>query len=52
MEEMSIQTTKMNKLREKVASLDTDYKLSQLKQKEEEQKAQRMSEKIKVLEKE
>jgi len=51
MEEMSIQATEMNRLREKVASLETDYKLAQLKQKEEAQKAQRMSERIKVLEK-
>jgi len=41
----------MNRLREKVASLETDYKLAQLKQKEEAQKAQRMSKRIKILEK-
>jgi len=41
----------MNRLREKVASLETDYKLAKLKQKEEAQKAQTMSERIKVLEK-
>lgn len=30
MEEISIQTTEMNKLKEKVTSLETDYKLSQI----------------------
>jgi len=51
MEEISIQATEMNRLREKVASLETHCKLAQLKQKEEAQKAQRMSERIKILEK-
>lgn len=51
MEDMSIRAIEMNRLREKVASLETQYKLSQLKQKEEAQKAQRMSERIKILEK-
>lgn len=51
MEEMSIQATKMYRLREKVVSLEIDYKLAQLKQKEEAQKAQRMNERIKFLEK-
>jgi len=41
----------MNKLREKVASLETDYKLAQLKQKEEAQKAHKMGERIKILKK-
>ena len=39
MEHMSIQATEMNKLKEKVAILETDYKLALLKQKEEAQKA-------------
>lgn len=51
MEEMSIQATKLKKLKEKVASLETDCKLAQIHQREETQKAQRMGEKIKVLEK-
>lgn len=51
MEEMSIKATEMKRLKEKVVSLETDYKLSQLKQNKEAQKAQRMSERIKVLEK-
>ena len=41
----------MNKLREKVASLEIDYKLAQIMQKEEAQKANRMSERIKAMEK-
>jgi len=44
MEEMSIQTTKMNKLKEKVTSLETDYKISQIMHKEEQQKSTRMNE--------
>ena len=51
MEEMTIQATKMKKIKEKVAKLETDCKLAQLKQKEETQKAQRMGERIKILEK-
>ena len=35
MEEWSIQASEMNKLRDKVASLETDCRLAQLKQKEE-----------------
>jgi len=50
-EEMSIQATEMKRLKEKVASLEIDCKLAQLKQKEESQKAQRMGERIKILEK-
>ena len=41
----------MNKLREKVAILETDYKLAQIMQKEEAQKANRMSERVKAMEK-
>lgn len=51
MEEMSIQATELKRLKEKVASLETDCKLAQKQQKEEAQKALRMGEKIKVLEK-
>jgi len=35
MEEMSIQATKMNKLKEQVTSLETDYKLAKIMHKEE-----------------
>ena len=41
----------MNRLKEKVASLESDYKLAQIMQKEETQKANRMSERVKSLEK-
>jgi len=41
----------VNRLREKVSSLEIDCKLAQLKQKEETQKAQIMGERIKILEK-
>lgn len=51
MEEMTIQATKLKKLREQVSSLETDYKLAWIQQKEEAQKNQRMGERIKVLEK-
>lgn len=51
MEEMSIQTTEMNKLKEKVTSLDTDYNLAKIMHKEEVQKATRISERLKALEK-
>ena len=51
MEEMSIQAIEMNKLKEKVASLETDYKLAQIMQKEEAQKNNRMSERVKAMEK-
>jgi len=50
MKEMSIQTNEMNKL-EKVSSLETDCKLAQIMHKEEQQKAARMNERIKSLEK-
>ena len=52
MEEMSIQTIEMNKLKEKVTSLETDYKLTQIMHREEQQKATKMNERIKILEKE
>lgn len=51
MEEMSIQATELKRLKEKVESLETGYKLSQIQQREETQKSLRMGEKIKVLEK-
>lgn len=51
MEEMTIQATELRRLKEKVSSLETDYKLAQIQQKEEAQKSQKMSERIKVLEK-
>ena len=41
----------MNRLKEKVAILETDYKLTQIMQKEEAQKANRMSERLKAMEK-
>lgn len=41
-EEMTIQATKLKKLREKVSRLETDCKLAQIQQKEEAQKNQRM----------
>lgn len=49
---MSIQTTQMKKLKEKITSLETDYKLSQIMRKEEIHKATKMNEIIKILEKE
>lgn len=48
---MSIQAIEMNRLKEKVASLEIDYKISQIMQKEEAQKANRMSERVKAMEK-
>jgi len=51
MEEMSIQTTQMNKLKEKVTSLEIDYKLAKIMHKEELQKATRMSERLKAWKK-
>jgi len=51
MEKISIQEIELKRLREKVASLETDYKLAQIQQREERQKALRMGEKVKVLEK-
>jgi len=48
---MSIQETKLKRLKEKVASLEIDCKLAQIQQREEAQKSLRMGEKIKVLEK-
>ena len=38
-------------MKEKVESLETDYKLAQIMQKEETQKANRMSERVKAMEK-
>jgi len=51
MEEMTIQATKMKNINENVAKLEINCKLAQLKQKEETQKAQRMGERNKILEK-
>jgi len=51
MEEMSIQATELKKLKEKLASLETDSQLAQIQQKEETQKTLRMDEWIKFLEK-
>jgi len=51
MDKMSIQATSLKRLKEKVASLETDCKLSQIQTREETQKALRMGEKIKVLKK-
>lgn len=50
MEEMTIQATELKTLREKVSSLEIDYKFAQIQQKEEAQKIQRMGERIKILE--
>lgn len=52
MEEISIQTNEMNKLKEKVSNVETNYKLAQIMHKEEHRKATRMNERIKVLQKE
>jgi len=51
MEEMSIQATDMNKLKEKVTSLETDCELAKIMHKDEVQKAARMTERIKAMEK-
>lgn len=51
MEEMSIQAIEMNKLKEKVTSLETDCKLAKIMHKEEVQKAMRMNERLKAMEK-
>lgn len=52
MEEMSLHTTEMNTLKEKVTVLKANYKLAQIMHKEEQQKATRMTKRIKSLEKE
>jgi len=51
MEEMSIQAIELKRLKEKVPRLETNCKLAQSQQRQETQKALRMVEKIKVLEK-
>lgn len=51
MEEMSIWTTEMNNLKEKLISMETDYKLAKIMHKEEVEKAIRTSERLKALEK-
>lgn len=50
MEQMSIQATKLKKLREKVTSLETSCSLAQIQHKEETRKNQRMVEIIRILE--
>jgi len=52
MEEMSIHEIEMNKMKEKVTNLETDYKLAKIMHKEEVQKASRMNERIKAMDKE
>lgn len=52
MEDMSIQTTQINKLKEKITNLENDNKLAQIMHKEEWQKSTRMNERIKSLKKE
>lgn len=52
MEEMSIHSSEMNKLKEKLTILETNCKLAQIMHKEEQQKATRMNERVKSLEKE
>lgn len=51
MEEMSIQATEMDTLKENVEILEAGYKLAQIMQKEEAQKANRISERVKAMEK-
>ena len=51
MEEMSIQATEMNKLKEKMTSLETKCKLAKIMHKEEVQKDSRMNERLKAMEK-
>ena len=52
MEEMSIQTTKINRLKEQIRSLEDEKKLAQIMHKNEVQKSNRLTERIKNLEKE
>ena len=49
---MSIHEIEMNKMKEKVTNLETDYKLAKIMHKEEVQKASRMNERIKAMDKE
>jgi len=51
MEQMSIQAIELKKLREQMTSLETNYELAQIQNKEEEIKNRGMEERIKVLEK-
>ena len=51
MEQMSIQATKLKKLRDQVTSLETSCELAQIQNKEEARKNQRMVERIRILEK-
>jgi len=52
MEYMSIQTIEINKLKEKITSLENDNRLNQIMHKEEVQKSTRLTERMKSLEKE
>jgi len=51
MERMSIQATELKKLKEQISSLQTNYKLEQIQNKEEEPKNKRMEERIRNMEK-
>ena len=51
MEEITIQATELKRLKEKVTSLETDYKLAKIMHKEEVKKAARISESLKAMEK-
>jgi len=51
MEQMSILATKLKNLKEQMSSLETNYELAQIQNKEEERKNKRMEERIRVLEK-
>ena len=48
---MSILATKLKNLKEQMSSLETNYELAQIQNKEEERKNKRMEERIRVLEK-
>ena len=52
MEDMSIQSTKINKLKQKITSLKNENELAQIVHKEEVQKSTRLTERMKILEKE
>lgn len=51
MEEMKIQATEIQKLKEMVTRLEHNYEISQINYAEEERKNRRMTDKIKTLEK-
>ena len=52
MEDMSIQTIEINKIKEKIKSLENENKLAQIMHKDEVQKSTRFTERMKSLEKE